>query len=274
MIAFACSVTAPDVTSAARRPASAGRRADSEVLPLQAAGSIFRELQPHPRPVCRSRGPRGAGHHPQDAEIVDPEFCVKLRRALGDPDVGVVGSVGAVGVRNIAWWEGSVTWASFTHRYEELGGGDLPALSWKREEIPEFAHTGEVDTVDGFVLALTPWTVGQRALRRVAGAGSTATTSTSASRCGAGRKIVTEDLRVVHHHSLDLVSDPETWVAAHIRLAEKWAGRLPNADTAGDEWRQRARRAEAEASLARTKRSRRCSRPTRGRGRPSVGSRR
>ena len=40
-----------------------------------------------------------------------------------------------------------------------MGGGELPALSWKTEELPSYAHTGEVDTVDGFVLALSPWAV-------------------------------------------------------------------------------------------------------------------
>ena len=61
----------------------------------------------------------------QDAEIVSADFCEKVRGALSDPDVGVVGCVGAVGVRSIAWWEGSVTWASFIHRYGENGGGDF-----------------------------------------------------------------------------------------------------------------------------------------------------
>jgi GT2 family glycosyltransferase len=62
----------------------------------------------------------------------------------------------------------------------------------------------------------------------------------------AGRKVVTADFKVVHHHSLDLVSNPESWVAAHMRLSEKWNTR-PDGD-----WRRRALRAEAEASLART----------------------
>ena len=62
----------------------------------------------------------------QDAEIIDPDFLKKIREALSDPDVAIVGCAGAIGVRNIAWWDGSVTWASFTHRYEELGGGEVP----------------------------------------------------------------------------------------------------------------------------------------------------
>jgi hypothetical protein len=48
------------------------------------------------------------------------------------------------------------------------------------------------------------------------------------------------------------VSNPETWLAAHMRVAEKWDGRLPGTEAVGGDWRGRARRAEAEASLART----------------------
>ena len=105
----------------------------------------------------------------QDAQIDDPDFCAKLRKALSDPEVGVVGCVGAIDVRSIAWWEGSVTWASFVHRYGEFGGGDLPAFSWNgSHEMPAYARTGEVDTVDGFVLGLSPWVVREHPLRRVA----------------------------------------------------------------------------------------------------------
>ena len=68
----------------------------------------------------------------QDAEIVDPDFCAKVRAALADPEVAIVGCAGAVDVRSIAWWEGSVTWASFTHRYDEYGGGEILAFPGPR----------------------------------------------------------------------------------------------------------------------------------------------
>ena len=64
----------------------------------------------------------------------------------------------------------------------------------------------------------------------------------------AGKKVVTADFRAIHHHSLELISDPEAWIAAYIRLAEKWEGHLP--DT-GAEPERRALRAEAEAACAR-----------------------
>jgi hypothetical protein len=188
----------------------------------------------------------------QDAEIVDADFAHKLRRALRDPDVGVVGCVGAVGVRSIAWWEGSVTWASFTHRYGELGGGELPALSWKADEMPAYARTGEVDTVDGFVLALSPWTVQNIRFDESLGQLHGYDFDLCLQVRVAGRKVVTEDFKAIHHHSLDLVSNPNTWVEAHMRVAEKWDGRMPNVGSAAGDWKERARRAEAEAAVART----------------------
>jgi Glycosyltransferase like family len=253
MIAFATSITSPELY---RRCAEPGIRLvaepDSEILPLQAAGSIFRSYNLILDTLATRDDLEALVLVHQDAEIVEPAFCARLRQALADPQVGVVGCVGAVGVRSIAWWEGSVTWASFTHRYEELGGGELPALSWKPNEAPAFAHTGEVDTVDGFVLALSPWTVRNVRFDESLGQLHGYDFDFCLQVRAAGRKVVTEDLRVVHHHSLELVSDPETWIAAHMRVADKWDGHLPGAGEPDGDWKSRARRAEAEAALART----------------------
>ena len=65
----------------------------------------------------------------------------------------------------------------------------------------------------------------------------------------AGKKVVTTDFRAIHHHSLTLISDPESWIEAHIRIAEKWDGRMESAPELGD-WRTRALRAEAEAAAS------------------------
>jgi hypothetical protein len=67
----------------------------------------------------------------------------------------------------------------------------------------------------------------------------------------AGRKVMTADLRAVHNHSLELVGDPDGWIEAHMRVAEKWDGRMPDVGRAGGDWKERARRAEAESELAR-----------------------
>jgi hypothetical protein len=248
MIVFASSITDPDLYRQAAEPGiELAAEPDSEVIANAAAGSIFRSYNLILDSVAERDGLEALVLLHQDAEIASPDFCATLRSALRDADVGVVGCVGAVGVRSIAWWEGSVTWASFTHRYRELGGGELPALSWEKHALPAFAQTGEVDTVDGFVLCLSPWVVRNVRFDESLGLLHGYDFDFCQQVRAAGRKVVTADFRMVHHHSLELVSNPETWLAAHMRVAQKWD------DGNGDsDWHQRARRAEAEASLART----------------------
>ena len=67
----------------------------------------------------------------------------------------------------------------------------------------------------------------------------------------AGKKVVTADLQVVHHHSLRLIDNPETWINAYMRVAEKWDEQIPHNGSRDRDWEWRARRAEAEASAAR-----------------------
>ena len=248
MIAFASSITDPEMYKQAAQPGiELAREPDSLVLANAAAGSIFRSYNLIMDSVADRDDLEALVLLHQDAELASPDFCSTLRGALSDPDVGVVGCVGAVGVRSIAWWEGSVTWASFTHRYSELGGGELPALSWEKENLPAFAQTGEVDTVDGFVLCLSPWVVRNVRFDESLGLLHGYDFDFCKQVRAAGKKVATADFNVVHHHSLELVSNPETWLAAHMRVAEKWD------ESNGDsDWHQRARRAEAEASLART----------------------
>ena len=252
MIAFGSSITKPEVY---RRCAEPGIRraaeADSKVLAYNAAGSIFRSYNLLLEKASELDDLEALVLLHQDAELVDDEFCHKVRLALEDDDVGVVGCVGAVDVRSIAWWEGSATWASFSHRYSENGGGDVESLTWKRDDMPPYAHTGEVDTVDGFVLVLSPWTVRNVRFDESLGQFHGYDFDFCLQVRAAGRKIVTEDFRVVHHHSLELVDDLETWIEAHMRVAEKWDGRMSKVGMAAGDWKQRARRAEAEAAAAR-----------------------
>ncbi len=250
MIAFGSAVTDPEqYKQYAGRGIERVREPDSKAFPNVGAGSLFRSynLILDLAAACEDLEALVLVH--QDAEIVDPDFVAKLRAALSDPQVGVVGCVGALGVRNIAWWEGSVTWGSFIHRYQELGGGDLPAFAWDNDNLAPTARTGEVDTVDGFVLGLSPWTVRNirfdESLGRLHGYDFDYCLQVRE----AGRKVVTADFKAIHHHSLDLVSNPETWAEAHMRIAEKWDGRIPHVGWAGGDWKQRARRAEAEAAV-------------------------
>src|SRR5207237_93598 len=124
---------------------------------------------------------------------------------------------------------------------------------------PAFARTGEVDTLDGVVLAISPWVVRNVRFDESLGQIHGYDFDFCLQVREAGRKVLTADFRAIHHHSLELVSDPDVWVQAHMRVAEKWHGRmagigLPNWGSSEEDWKQRARQAEAEAGAARLSR--------------------
>jgi hypothetical protein len=238
LIAFGSSITVPEVYErCALRGLQRVAEPNSSVFAHAAAGPLARSYNLILEEAAERDDLEALVLVHQDVEILDPGFCQKLRVAFSDPAVAVVGCVGATGVDSIAWWEGSVTWGAPVYRYGELGGGDI---SWTGGDPPP----REVDTVYGLLLALSPWTV--RTIRFDESLAPLHGYDFDLCRQvrGAGRKVVTEDVDVAHHHSLELVAEPEAWVEAHMLAAEKW-------DAPDDDWKRRARRAEAEASAAR-----------------------
>jgi hypothetical protein len=253
MIVFASSVTSPVTYEACAAPGIAtASESDSVSMPRAARGSIFASYNAIMDEAAAIEGLEALVLLHQDAEIRDPDLCAKLRAALADPMVGVVGCVGSIGVRSIAWWEGSVTWASFIHRYSELGGGEVKSLTWDETSKPPYARLGEVDTVDGFVLGLSPWVVSNVRFdeslgQRLHGYDFDFCLQVRA----AGRKVVTADFKVIHNHSLELASDLEHWTQAHVAIAEKWDGKIPGVGSGAGSWKRRALRGEAEAAATR-----------------------
>ena len=251
MIVFGSAVTRPEVyRDCAQRGIRRAAEPDSELLAHASTGSIFAGYNALLDRAAALEDLEALVLVHQDAEIVDADFCATIRSVLGDPEVGVIGCVGAIGVRSIAWWEGSVSLASFIHRYDEHGGGDLPAFSWAWGDAPPYARTGEVDTVDGFLMVLSPWVVRNLRFDESLGQLHGYDFDFCLQVRHAGRKVVTADFRAIHNHSLQPFSDPETWIAAHVRVAEKWSGRLPEIGVNPGSWEDRALRAEAERDAA------------------------
>jgi hypothetical protein len=184
--------------------------------------------------------------HPH-SEILDPAFCVKLRAALAEPGVGAVGCAGARNVTGIAWWEADVVCGPVRQHYEEHGGGEIDSVSWTRPIAPP----AEVDALDGQLLVLSPWVVRNVRFDETLLLGHGFDLDFSLQVRRAGRTLVVADLAMAHHRSLQLISDLEVWIEAHIRIAEKWNGTLrpPVDDEEG--WKWRARRAEARREAAR-----------------------
>jgi hypothetical protein len=255
MIAFGCAITDHELY---RRCAEPGLQLvaepDSKIMPFGSAGlgdaSIFRNYNLLMEEAGKLDDLETLVLLHQDAQIVDPEFCQKIRNVLRDPDVGLVGCAGAIGVRNIAWWDGSVTLASFSHQYEEYGGGEILGSTFNIEEAPPEARTGEVDTIDGFMMALSPWVVENIRFDENLGRFHGYDFDLCQQVRAAGKKVMTEHIRVIHHHSLELIGDVEGWVAAHMRVAEKWDGKLPPTQTVPGDWKERTRWAEARRDAA------------------------
>ncbi len=252
MIAYGCPVTQPPTYRRFAQPGIAlAAEPDSVILVNAAAGTIYRSFNLVLDAVGDRDDLEALVLLHQDAEITDPAFAAKVRSVLADPQVAVLGAVGATGVRSLAWWEGDVTWASFLRAYGLAPDGALRPLPWDPAVPLRDPVAMEVELLDGFVLVLSPWAV--RHLRfdeglRLLVDGFDLDICFQARE--AGRTVVAHDLRVRHHHGVEFVTDPEQWTLAHQRLAEKWEGRLLDATGAGD-WRGRARRAEAEAGIAR-----------------------
>jgi hypothetical protein len=116
--------------------------------------------------------------------------------------------------------------------------------------VPVHGNTGEVDTIDGLVIAMSPWAVRELRFDESLGQFHGYDLDICLQARAAGKRVVTQDFKVVHHHSLDLIGDLDGWVAAHIKVAEKWNGRVPGIGEAAGGWKERARRAEAEADAA------------------------
>jgi hypothetical protein len=143
----------------------------------------------------------------EDVEIFDAAFCAKLRERLRDPSIGVIGVIGASGVRSLCWWEGTMRGRVL----ETRGLIDHGAGCW------------EVDTVDGLLMVLSPWAV--RNLRfdadRFHGFHGYDVDFCLQARA-AGRRVHVEDLTVMHHTRGGIGDGVDFW-HADATLRRKWA---------------------------------------------------
>lgn len=252
MIAFGCAVTRPEeFASCAQAGIENVREDDSVVFAVPSGGTLFETYNSILDKASELPGLEALVLLHQDTEIETNDFCSIIRDALADPDVAIVGCVGAVGVRSIAWWEGAVTAASFSHRYSEFGGGEIDGCSWEPDEAAPFTRHGEVDSVDGFLLVLSPWAVSTLRFDESLGRIHGYDLDICLQAREAGRKVVTADFRAVHRRSIWLISDPDDWAQANVRVVEKWEGRVPGIGEGVGSWRERALRAEAGADAGR-----------------------
>ena len=248
MIAFGSAMTDPEAFRRYAQPGIArASESDSETYAVAAVGAISRGYNLLLDRAAQREDLEALVLLHQEVEIADREFCAKLRRAFKDPDVAVVGVAGATGVRSIAWWEGEISCGTVMQRYQEYGGGEQPAFCFKeRRSAP-----AEVEMVDGFLMAVSPWAVQNLRFDESLWLGHGYDLDYCLRVREAGRRVVTEGLQVVHHHAdLELIDDLDLWMVAHAQAAEKLEQRLAGGAPAGT-WKERARRAEADRDGAR-----------------------
>jgi Glycosyltransferase like family len=254
MIAFGVSVSEGEPYRRYSEPGlRVAKEADSEVYVFAAVGQIARTYNLLLDTAAQHEDLEALTLVHPHAEITDRDFCAKVREALNDPEVAVVGAVGAKGVRSIAWWEGEISSGRVTQQYHEYGGGEVPAFGWKEHaRAPR-----EVDAVDGLLMVLSPWAVRNVRFDESLALGHGFDVDYCFQVLTAGRGVVTADISLTHHQSLDLLEDFPLWIEAHIQFSDKWQGRMPgdvsgNQEPTEEEWKRRARRAEAEREVARS----------------------
>ena len=144
----------------------------------------------------------------EDVQLRDLAFCSKIRALFAsDPSIAIAGVIGARGVRSLCWWEGEMR-----GRVRETRG-----------LIDRGAGRHDVDVLDGLLLVLSPWAV--RELRfdseRFHGFHGYDADICLQARA-AGRRVVTEDLDVVHHTRGGIGDGEDFWRADGLFRA-KWS---------------------------------------------------
>src|SRR5947209_11137045 len=105
MIAFGSAITSPDDYGRFAKPGiERAREPDSHVYAIPSVGSLSRTYNFIIGEAAARDDLEALVLLHQDAELVDADFCERIRAALSDESVAIVGCAGAIDVRSIAWW--------------------------------------------------------------------------------------------------------------------------------------------------------------------------
>jgi len=142
----------------------------------------------------------------EDCELLDDDFCTRVRTALADPSVAIAGPVGARGVTGLAWWEGEIAGRAAETR--GIVEGD--------------AVDRDVDALDGLLLVLSPWAVRELRCDTETFTGFHAYDMDLCFQArDAGRRVVTAPLNVFHH-TKGGYGDAAAWQGADAAFRRKW----------------------------------------------------
>jgi hypothetical protein len=206
VIAFATCVSSPEKFAACAGPGL--RRAmepDSVLAELTADASIHEVYNEAFEHFAALDGLEALVLLHEDTELLDGDFCQRVRAALADPAVAMTGPIGARGVHGLAWWDGTIAGRVAETRGVVAGPADPP----------------DVDALDGLLLVLSPWAV--RNLRC-----DTATftgfhgydTDLCFQARAAGRRVVVAELNAFHHTKGGF-GDTDAWQRADTAFSRK-----------------------------------------------------
>lgn len=150
----------------------------------------------------------------EDVRLTGLDTASRIRVALADPEVAIVGAIGAVGVRSIAWWKG-------------LGFGRVSTTLVPGDAVTGHADRGPVDALDGVVLCLGPWAV--RTLRfdeRLADDFHGYDVDLCFQARYHGRRVEVLPLEVHHEHAVRFTGT-DRWVRNALRFEQIWIARRP-----------------------------------------------
>lgn len=163
----------------------------------------------------------------EDTEIRDQRFEEKVRWALSDPLVAIVGTIGAVGVQGIDWWVHDYgVGSSILEPIEAEELYETPLL--EGSEISGSGSSGVVDTVDGYMMVLSRWAI--RELRFDVDEVGPGFHGYDADICfearSRGRRVFAAEMAVAHHrNSVSPTPYREDWLRAQMAFRRKWERR-------------------------------------------------
>ncbi len=142
-----------------------------------------------------------------DLEIIDHDFETKLCDALTQRDVALVGVAGARGAGTLAWWNADV----IGHQLTDSGMIDFGP------------RTGDVEVLEGSLLALSPWAVENLRFDTRYG-GFHGYDDIGYEAVARGKRVVVADIDTHHHTHTGWRSSAyyAAWQAADIKFREKW----------------------------------------------------
>ena len=207
MIAFAACVGTPAKLAACAAPGLArAMEADSAFAELTSSRSIHEAYNEALAHFSAADGLEALVLLHEDTELLDGDFCGRVRTALGDPSVAIVGAVGASGVRSLRWWEGAIAGRAAEPRGVVAGAG-----------APR-----DVDTVDGLLMVLSPWAVANLRCDTARFSGYHAYDADLCFQArAAGRRVTVADLNVFHH-TKGGYGDDASFAAADAAFRAKW----------------------------------------------------